>query len=218
MVERSSLHFHRWDLLDRTWVADNLIFYRDTFIVQGFYAQKISILAESKKVAGAIMFVSCKRPTASKIWILQKILCHTQLSFIQLGGGIAVGVYAEQKKYYSLVAITHKTAFLQGTSIGVRATASQVYSQVPNNNIPQIWNVGSVLCDIIIAVCMTYYVDFPKPFPILREQLNLISWQLSRYDTTIKQTKEILKKIIRLTIGTGSLTGYSGSWFMDSGI
>jgi len=56
------------------------------------------------------------------------MLHHTQLSFIQLGGGIAVGVYAEQKKYYSLVAITHKTAFLQGTSIGVRTTPSQVCS------------------------------------------------------------------------------------------
>jgi hypothetical protein len=22
------------------------------------------------------------------------------------------------------------------------------------------WNIGSVLCDIIIAVCMTYYVGF----------------------------------------------------------
>ena len=49
------------------WVTDVLISHRDTFIVQGFYAHKISILAESKKVAAAIMFVSRKSSTASKI-------------------------------------------------------------------------------------------------------------------------------------------------------
>ena len=75
------------------------------------------------------------------------------------------------------------------------------------------WNVGSVLCDIIIAVCMTYYVGFPTCLPpVSGKQSNLIScsqWQLSRYDSTIKhwQTKIILKKVILLTIETGSLTG-----------
>ena len=73
------------------------------------------------------------------------------------------------------------------------------------------WNIGSVICDIIIAVCMTYYVGFPSFLPpVSGEQSNLIfhsRWQLSRYDSTIKQTKMILKKVIRLTIETGSLTG-----------
>jgi hypothetical protein len=40
------------------------------------------------------------------------------------------------------------------------------------------------------------------------EHSNLIFyWQLSRYDSTIKQTKMILKKIILLVIQTGTLTG-----------
>ena len=52
------------------WVANILISHRDTFIVQGFYAHKISILAESKKVAAAIMVVSRKGSTVSKISIL----------------------------------------------------------------------------------------------------------------------------------------------------
>ena len=73
------------------------------------------------------------------------------------------------------------------------------------------WTVGSILCDIIIAVCMTYYVGFPNfLLPVPREQPNLIycsQWQLSRYDSTIKRTKRILKKFILLTIETGSLTG-----------
>ena len=160
MAECANPYFNRWDHLHRTWVADVLIFHRDTFIVQVFYAHKISILGKSKKVAGAIIFVSF---TASKIRTLKEIFRCTQLSFVQLLGGIAVGVYAEQKKYYSLVDITHKTAFVQGTSIGVRKATFQVCSQIFNNITPQIWNVGSVLCDIIIAVCMTYYVGFPKP-------------------------------------------------------
>ena len=65
-----------------------------------------------------------------------------------------------------------------------------------------------MLCDIMIAICMTYYVGFSN-FPPLDfgDRSNDNPWQLSRYDTTIKQTKMILKKIIRLTMETGSLTG-----------
>jgi len=73
------------------------------------------------------------------------------------------------------------------------------------------WNVGSVLCDIVIAVCMIYYVGFLTFLPpVSGQQSNLISCsrgQLSRYDSTVKQTKRILKKVILLIIETGSLTG-----------
>ena len=75
----------------------------------------------------------------------------------------------------------------------------------------QMWIVGSVLCDIIIAVCMIYCVGFPTfVTPVSGDQSNLIGFsrgQLSRYDSTIKQTKRNLKKVIFLTIKTGSLTG-----------
>ena len=58
-------------------------------------------------------------------------------------------------------------------------------------------NIGSVLCDIIIAVCTTYYVGFSKFLPAVSgEQLNLIfcsRWQLSWYDSPIKQTKIIME-------------------------
>jgi len=39
-------------------LAEVLISHQDTFIVQGFYAHRISILSNSKKVAGAIVAVS----------------------------------------------------------------------------------------------------------------------------------------------------------------
>ena len=51
---------------------------------------------------------------------------------------------------------------------------------------------------------------FPEISPSSGEQSNLISCsgcQLLRYDSAIKQTKIILKKIIILTLETGSLTG-----------
>jgi len=93
------------------------------------------------------------------------ILLHDlQLSFIQLGGGIATGIEARQEKYYSALSSPEMLVRVN-TIIGVRTTL-QLCSQLSNNMIPQIWNVGSVICDIIIAVCMTYYVRF-RNFPIV---------------------------------------------------
>jgi hypothetical protein len=54
--------------MDRAYVADVLISYPDTFFVQGFYAYRISILAQTKRVAGAIVAVSrLKHSTGFKI-------------------------------------------------------------------------------------------------------------------------------------------------------
>ena len=93
---------------------------------------------------------------------VEEILHCIQLSFIQLGGGIAVGVNAEQKKFYTLLN-TPEMLVLEGVSTGVRYFFSFFFGEgfhLPNYITSQIWNVGSVLCDIIIAVCMTYYVGF----------------------------------------------------------
>ncbi|KIM49811.1 hypothetical protein M413DRAFT_21948 [Hebeloma cylindrosporum] len=133
-----------FDRIDMLWLSVPVISSISTCLIQGFYAHRISILAQSKKMPGVIV----------------------ALSFIQLGGGIAVGVHAQLKKFYSLLD-TPQTVVLEATSTIM-------------------WNIGSVLCDTLIAVCMTYY--------------------LSRFDTTIRETKIMTKKIIRLTIETGSLT------------
>ncbi|KAJ6580186.1 hypothetical protein DFH09DRAFT_1444648, partial [Mycena vulgaris] len=52
--------------------------------------------------------------------------------------------------------------------------------------IQQVWCGASALSDIIIAVCMTYY--------------------LSKYDMGFRQTRALVSKVVRLTIETGSLT------------
>jgi len=96
-------------------------------------------------------------------------LHHTQLSLIQLSGAIAVGVNTKQRKYYSLLRIPERRV-LEGISIGVWTTCSQVRFQLSNDISPQIWTIGSSLCDIIIAICMTYYVSFSH-FPPLLELL-----------------------------------------------
>ncbi|KAK0236474.1 hypothetical protein EDD85DRAFT_642972 [Armillaria nabsnona] len=49
-----------------------------------------------------------------------------------------------------------------------------------------IWCGGSALCDILIAICMTYY--------------------LMRSTTNFRRTRMLVTKIIRLTIETGSVT------------
>ena len=73
-------------------------------------------MGKSKKFAGPILSVSHRdSSTVSKIWIL-----YTQLSFIQLGGGIAVGVHAKGDSNLLL----SKLQVSQAISLGVRTTAS----------------------------------------------------------------------------------------------
>ncbi|PBK58811.1 hypothetical protein ARMSODRAFT_856043, partial [Armillaria solidipes] len=49
-----------------------------------------------------------------------------------------------------------------------------------------IWCGASALCDIVIAICMTHY--------------------LTRHNTSFRQTRMLVTKLIRLTIETGSVT------------
>ncbi|KAK0241062.1 hypothetical protein EDD85DRAFT_387889 [Armillaria nabsnona] len=49
-----------------------------------------------------------------------------------------------------------------------------------------IWCGGSALCDVVIAICMTYY--------------------LTRRNTSFRQTRILVTKLVRLTIETGSVT------------
>ncbi|KAF8162608.1 hypothetical protein B0H34DRAFT_643560, partial [Crassisporium funariophilum] len=86
------------------------------------------------------------------------------LAFIQLGGGIATAVEIKQTVYFSRL-LTTRSFITSG-----------------------IWNGGSFLCDVTIAVCMTYYLSS------------------RRNRSGIRQTQLLLTKIIRLTIETGTIT------------
>ncbi|KAJ3505537.1 hypothetical protein NLJ89_g7362 [Agrocybe chaxingu] len=84
------------------------------------------------------------------------------LALVQLAGSIATGVES-------------KRAVFNSKFLGTRSYITT-----------GIWNGGSALCDLIIAICMTIY--------------------LTRRNTGMKQTQQVVRKIIRLTIETGSLT------------
>jgi len=102
-----------------------------------------------------------------------------QLSFIQLGGGIATGVEARQQKYYSVLSSPERLVRVT-TIIGVQTTLQLCSQLISNNIIPQIWNVGSVICDIMIAVYMTYYVRFQSS-PIAWGRIKSSSFTLAAF-------------------------------------
>ncbi|KAF8157242.1 hypothetical protein B0H34DRAFT_712896 [Crassisporium funariophilum] len=84
------------------------------------------------------------------------------LACLQLAGAIATGIDTKEAFYVSN--FLDRKAFI---TMGI-------------------WNGGSALCDVIIAICMTYY--------------------LTRLDSGIKKTQTLLRKLIRLIIETGTLT------------
>jgi len=197
--------------MPRASVAANvLISYQGTFFVQGFYAHRISVFAKSKKLAGAIITVSHRNIffRLQNLNAIEKtILRRTKLSFIQLGGGIATGVYQQQKKSYSLTT-TPEMWVRRIISLGVQTTTPRVCSQLlTSDNHPadmEFWErpLRYHHCSFHDLLCE------PSTYCFSRSDFITYSrWQLSRYDTTIKRTKAILKKIICLTIETGSLTG-----------
>ena len=108
-------------------VADVLISHQGTLFVQGFYAYKISILGKSKKVAGAIITVSRRKGffLIQNLNTSKKKLHGTKLSFIQLGGGIAMGVQQKQTKYYSLTDISEMLVH-RDIGLVVRTTTPQI--------------------------------------------------------------------------------------------
>lgn len=88
------------------------------------------------------------------------------LACVQLGGAIAIGVETKKSILFS--------RFLKPRSFTTASAA--------------IWEGGSAACNVMIAICMTYY---------LRRQ---------HQDSSLKQTHVHLTRMIRLTIETGTLT------------
>ena len=69
-----------------------LISYQVTFIVQAFYAHRIYILAKTKKVAGAIIAVSCReRSSPFKTWTPSKYCIIHSFPLFNFVGGYHLG-------------------------------------------------------------------------------------------------------------------------------
>ncbi len=69
----------------------------------------------------------------------------------------------------------------------------------------QIWCGGAALCDIVIAICMTYYVSSIS-LSVISIDVDTIL-QLTRSTAHFRRTQMLVTKVVRLTIETGSVTG-----------
>jgi hypothetical protein len=149
IITRSAFHvfgdgygnFSFFNDVELAWLDVPVITGIVAFVAEGFYAYRISVLAQSYWVAGVIMF----------------------FALLQLGGAIAA-------------AVVLKNAILFSDLLG------REYSIAAG-----IWNGGSALCDVIIAVCMTYYLS-------------------RRGSGAMQKTRMGLRRVIRLVIETGTTT------------
>ena len=66
-------------------------------------------------------------------------------------------------------------------------------------------NGGSTVCDVLIAVYMTYLVRTPRFY--MYYFFLIFNSQLSQRKSDSKQTQRSIQKVMRLTIGTGMLIG-----------
>ncbi|KAJ7153927.1 hypothetical protein C8R43DRAFT_1186753 [Mycena crocata] len=105
-------------------------------------------------------FYAYRLHVLSKSWGLSIVIIAVSLT--STGGALATGVFSYQVDDVTLLN-NRKTS----TAVGI-------------------WCGGSALCDILIAVAMTYY--------------------LAKSDTGFRQTRVLISKLIRLTIETGSIT------------
>ncbi|KAF4613083.1 hypothetical protein D9613_011093 [Agrocybe pediades] len=123
------------------------------------------------------------------IWFSVPIMSGIVAFVAQVFYAYRISILAQSKVMASFIMFL---AFVQlggAIATGVESKKAVLNSQFlgPKSYITTgIWNGGSAVCDAIIAICMTIY--------------------LKRRDTGMKQTQILLKKIIRLTIETGSLT------------
>ncbi|KAF4611082.1 hypothetical protein D9613_006492 [Agrocybe pediades] len=158
--------FRYYNNIDIAWFSVPIITGLVAFIAEAFYAYRISVLAQSYWVASIILF----------------------LGFVQLGGAIASAIVLKHAHQF-----THLLGKDYSISAGVRVLSplclrlQDLYTNV-GISLPKIWNGGSAVCDIIIAVCMTYY--------------------LSRRGagTGMHSTNVLLRRVIRLVIETGTIT------------
>jgi len=105
------------DQVDILWFSIPIMSGMVAFVAQSFYAYRITVLSKSKYFAAVIML----------------------LSFIQLGGAIAIGIETKKSVLFS--------RFVKTKTFPIAA----------------IWEGGSALCNVVIAACMSYYLRRQDP-------------------------------------------------------
>ncbi|KAK0223769.1 hypothetical protein IW262DRAFT_1458813 [Armillaria fumosa] len=145
---------------------------RDTFVNFGYgfgdmdTLTRVKLYALTVSIMGAVVACVGQFFYAYRIFILSKsqiipifIIC---ISLTNSGASIVAGIYGFQ------------------AGIITKLNARKIHIAVG------IWCGAAALCDVLIAICMTYY--------------------LMRSTTNFRRTRMLVTKIIRLTIETGSMT------------
>ena len=79
---------------------------------------------------------------------------------------------------------------------------------ISNRYYSQMWLAGSAFCDVLISIVMAFVVRSFRP--LLLPVVHVSSdepIQLSRANSTYKETQDFIRRIIILTMETGTLTG-----------
>ncbi|KDR71255.1 hypothetical protein GALMADRAFT_143958 [Galerina marginata CBS 339.88] len=100
-----------------------------------------------------------------------------------------IAVFSQKKYLPGCVILLACLSFSASIAVGVEMKDAEFFTHfVKKDSLVTvgIWQAGSAACDVLIAASMTYY--------------------LRRHDTEIPETQDLLTRIIRLTIETGSLT------------
>uniref|UniRef100_A0A8H7XPA8 DUF6534 domain-containing protein n=1 Tax=Psilocybe cubensis TaxID=181762 RepID=A0A8H7XPA8_PSICU len=102
-----------------------------------------------------------------------------------------IGRYFKGAKYAAgIIALLALAQMAGAIAIGVEMFQAKLFSRFVDSKVKLtvgFWNGGGALCDIIIAISMTYLL-------------------LSSSNNGIQDTRQIVQRLVRLTIETGSLT------------
>lgn len=83
------------------------------------------------------------------------MMSYKQLSVGQLASSIALGTEMSQLQKFSLVKIP-RVQVAAGVSFSSLSRSRLLY--LLNTSVYKIWLAGEAICDILIAICMTYIV------------------------------------------------------------
>ncbi|KAG7097839.1 hypothetical protein E1B28_005155 [Marasmius oreades] len=123
------------------------------------------------------------------LWFDCCVIDGAVASVVQTFFAYRIFLLSKSKLLTSVIVLISLMQLGGAITAAVKDETVSVFSEVRGNFIAVSLSLGgSAACDVMIAISMTYV--------------------LSRYDTSFRDTRDFLRRIIRLTMETGSLTAY----------
>jgi hypothetical protein len=121
-------------------------------------------------------------------WLSVPILSGIVSCTVQMFFAYRIFLLSGSKVVGGIIAAIALTQGASAITQGVQAAIINDFAKLQTEAFVSctLWLAGSAVCDVIIAVCMSYY--------------------LSRKDSAFKATHVLINRLVRLTIETGSLT------------